>query len=95
MYKLFTTAGFFATRSAAAVTNPLSGAELGERAICTLDPFALDASGVLICSESAVPLFGGVGSGGGGVFIVFTDVIKISLLHALKNSFCSCWSAKY
>ena len=71
MYKLLTHAGFFATWLAVVVANPLSRAESGVQEICTLDLFVINSSGVLMCSESDVPLVSGVRSKVGEGIIVF------------------------
>ena len=86
-YELLTTAGFFATRSAvtSAVTNSLFSADLGVLTTCTLGPFVLDFSGILVFQDRLSPYL---------VLVLvvkvvnvsssFIDVINISLFYALK-----------
>ena len=76
IYKLLTTDGFFQTWSTIAVANPLSSAELGVQTTGTLGSFPIDSSGVPMCSESVVYLFGGVVSEGDGDLIVLPMLSK-------------------
>ena len=71
MYKLLITTIFFVTWFAVAITNPSSSVELVAQSPCTLDPFVLNSSGVLMCSELVVPLFSGVHSEAGEDLVIF------------------------
>ena len=90
MYKLLTTAGFFAAQLAVAVTNYSSGAELGAQTTGTLSPFALDSNGVLMCSELVVPLFGSVGSEDGGGVLAFYRTYQNVTFICIEEFFFPC-----